>query len=197
MSVQFGNVYGPQPTGYTTGAAPMGAPTAQTTGYAPDSFAARYMSATGTSIQLPVAAIVDDAAVASRYNFCFMKSSEALLKVGGDGGSFGRFFLNVLAGAVPLLTPASKRAEISAKVLSWVGRADLVRSGCSATDARLLQSAGIFNISDLARMASPMDQATLAGRLAMSAYQFGYPPPTPAAVASWVATAQTLPVRVK
>jgi hypothetical protein len=197
MSVQFGNVYGPQPTGYTGGTAPTGGAPAPTQTYGNDSFAARYTSATGNPIKLPVASIVDDPKVASRYNFFFMKSSEALLKVGGDGGSFGRFFLNVLAGAVPLLTPSGKREEISAKVLSWVGRADLVRSGCSPTDAKLLQSCGIATITDLARMGSPMDQATLAGRLAMAAYQYGMPVPNPASVANWVATAQTLPARVK
>jgi hypothetical protein len=197
MSVQFGNVYGVQPTGYTYGTTSTGTTTGTTGTYAPDGFAARYMSATGNTITLPVAAVVDDAKVAGRFNACFIKTSESLLKVGGDGGSFGRFFLNVLAGAVPLFTPASKRAEISAKVLSWVGQADLVRSGCSATDAKLLQSCGIFNITDLSRMASPMDQATLAGRLQMAAYQYGFPVPNPASVATWVATAQTLPARVK
>lgn len=196
MSVQFGNVYGVQPTGYTYPTAPMGT-TPPTGTFAPDGFAAKFMSATGTTIQLPVASIVDDASVASRFNACFIKTSESLLKVGGDGGSFGRFFLNLLAGAVPLFTPASKRAEISTKVLNWVGQADLVRSGCSPTDAKLLQACGIFSITDLARITNPMDQATLSGRLQMTAYQYGYPPPAPASLASWVATAQTLPARVK
>jgi hypothetical protein len=195
MSVQFGNVYGPQYGAPTGAPAPMGAPTAPTNTFAPDGFAAQYKAATGIEIKLPIETIVDDAGAAGRFKAFFMKTSEGLLTVGGN--SFGRAFLNVLAGAVPIFTPASKRTEIAANVMNWVGRADLVRSGCSATDARLLQSCGVFTITDLARMSSPMDQATLAGRLAMSAYQFGFPVPSPASVASWVATAVTLPVRVK
>jgi hypothetical protein len=195
MSVQFGNVYGPQYTPNTGGPAPMGAPTGAPNPFAPDGFASQYMAATGIEIKLPIESIVDDAGAAGRFKAFFMKTSEGLLTVGGN--SFGRAFLNLLAGAVPIFTPASKRTEIAANVMSWVGRADLVRSGCSALDARLLQSCGVFTITDLAHMSSPMDQATLVGRLAMAAYQFGFPVPSPEMVSSWVSAAMTLPVRVK
>ncbi len=199
MSFSLSNIFHPQTTTYAPATGPT-APTSPTGGttYHPDGFAASYGIQTSASnvVKQPLESLVDDPGAASRFHMLFIKSSEGLLKVGGDGGSFGRFFLNVLAGAVPLFTPAAKRAEISANVMNWVGRADLVRSGCSPTDARLLQSAGISNITDLSRMGNPMDQMTLLSRMSLAAMQWGTPIPTPQLLATWVTAAQSLPPRI-
>ncbi|MBC7543251.1 MAG: hypothetical protein H7338_11025 [Candidatus Sericytochromatia bacterium] len=197
MSFSLSNVFGSQATNYTTGSTPTARTASTTSGpstYQQDGFASRYgiQTSASTTVKLPLAAIVDGR---NAFGALFIKSSEGLLKVGGDGGSFGRFVLNLFAGAVPIFTPKARRAEIANNVMAWVGRADLVRSGCSPMDARNLQLCGISNITDLARNTNPMDQMTLASRMQLGAMQYGFPPPNLTQIAAWVATAVTLPAR--
>src|SRR4051812_22184012 len=104
MSFSLSSLFGTRATTTTTTTAPAG-PTyavAGPSGYQQDAFTstARFMTASASStpdVKLPLAAIVDGP---NAFGCLFIKSSEGLLKVGGDGGSFGRFFLNLFAGAV-------------------------------------------------------------------------------------------------
>lgn len=189
--------YGTTPVGYGT---PIGAPAGMTTMSAPgmsgDSLGLSGASASPTSGQTPIAGIVDQPSVANRFKMFFVSNADRLLRVGGEGGRAGRWFLGLLAGSMPW-TPAARKQEISTQVMGWVGRADLMRTGMSAWDARLIQAAGFNTSQDLRMLANPYDQAELARRLQGLAASWGASvSPPPAQIGLWVTAAQALPNRI-
>lgn len=139
----------------------------------------------------PIDAVIEDPRMASRLRFFFIGNSRTLLKVGAS--PFGRSVLSFLGGAIPLFTPSAQIQMIRSNMDTWVYRADLLRAGMDPIQARMLQMAGVMSVPDLARYASPMDQAMLASKLLPIAASLGVQPPSAALIATWVRTAQQLP----
>lgn len=146
----------------------------------------------------PIEAVVDQPSIAKRFRMALVNSTERLLKVGGDGGAVGRWFLGVLAGNLPFVTAPARKQEIQTQVFAWVGRADLMRTGMSAWDARLLQASGVANVNDLKLYGNPMDQQVLSMRIQAIAQSWGAPTwPSAMNISAWVAAAQGLESRIK
>lgn len=149
-------------------------------------------STASSSVPLyPINLVVDDPSAASHLKFFFIGSASSLLKVGAS--PLGRSFLGLFAGAVPLFTPSAQASMIRSNVTMWVNRADMTRAGMDPMSAKVLQSAGVMGVADLARYASPMDQAMLAAKAAPIAAGMGIAPPNAATISLWVRTAQQLP----
>lgn len=180
---------------YSYAPAPSAAPSAPTGGgtpysaYQSDAYSGgSYASPVSMAASGSISAIVSDPGAASRFSLFLINSPDRLLKVGGGLGVVGRSFLNLLAGNIPLFTSASERTQISNNVRLWMSGADLMRTGATANQSRLLQDIGIWKAQDLAIYVNPADQAVLAGRLAGAAAARGLmgEVPSPAMVGSWV-----------
>ncbi len=194
---------GGQPSYYGYAPTQNGAPVAQTgaPGYAASAYqtdaysGASYSNGVSMAASGSISSIVGDPQAASRFSLFMINSPERLLKVGGGMGVVGRAFLNLLAGATPIFTPAAQRAQISQNVRIWLSSADLVRTGPAPAQAALLQDVGIWRAQDLAVYGNPADQAVLAQRLAGAAAARGMvgAAPTPQQVGMWVISAQQVP----
>jgi hypothetical protein len=170
-------------------------PIASLSNYKTDRFTptASYTALSGSPPNYPISQIIpEDPAAASKFSKWFIGSSNTMLKLGSNW--LGKFFVNLVAGNIPIFTSTSVSTQISNNVNLWVGRSDLVRANVTPYQAMLLQDVAIKNINDLSVVTNPNDQAVLAQMVNAASVTRGQPifvdQPT---VASWVATAQTLP----
>lgn len=153
-----------------------------------------YYAQTSSIASGAISAIVSDPQAASRFNMFMINSPDRLLKVGAGLGGVGRFFVNMLAGSVPLFTSSAKQQEVNNNVRLWLSSADLVRTGANPTHATLLQDVGIWNVRDLTLYGNPSDQAVLTQRLAGAAAARGVMDmPNQGMVSSWVQASFQLP----
>lgn len=141
----------------------------------------------------PVSQIISESpSIASTFGKFFIGSSSSLLRVGSN--SVGRFFLNLMAGNIPFVTSKTVSTQISNSINVWVGRSDLVRTGMNPIEASLFQDAGIKNVTDLALIGNPSDQAVLAQMVNAAGASRGIPVAISSSqVANWVAASQQLP----
>ena len=168
-----------------------------TVGYTqPDNFSrTAALTAASNTPTYPVSSIIEDMTVSNRYQKFFIKDTNRLLSWGSNG--IGKFFLNVMAGNIPLFTAAEKSQAISTNVTRWVGRADLLRLGANPIHTFLLQDAGIMNVTDISRITNAVDQQVLSQRIQMAAVSRGVTDiPSLMAVQQWVQLAQTLPKKL-
>lgn len=184
--------YGPQGAPSTQGAyPPQGANPYQMDGYSGQSYAMQSMQQGAVGVQL--SSIVGDPKALSRMNMFMINSSDRLLKVGAGFGVVGRFFVNMLAGKVPLFTSSAQAQQVENNVSTWLSSADLVRTGSTPFQTSLLQNEGIWKTKDLQFIVNPTDQSVLASRLTAASAAKGQPQTiTQGMVANWVAVAQTL-----
>ena len=186
--------YGYAPTGTTTVGTTSTSSTVnpyQTDAYSGGAYyAAPSMAASGS-----ISSIVSDPAAASRMSLFLINTPERLLKVGAGLGVVGRFFVNMMAGSVPLFTSSAQQTQIKQNVFNWLSSADLLRVGATPNQTRFLQDSGIWNVQDLTLYVNPADQAVLAQRLAGAAAVRGMVAESPSAgqVATWVQAAIQLP----
>jgi hypothetical protein len=80
---------------------------------------------------------------------------------------------------------------------SWIGMADLCRTGMQIDTARLLQSSGIYDAPSLARYFAPMDKLALYGTMTQNAMRFGYRLPSSNEFFPQIDAARTLPMAVR
>lgn len=179
--------YGTTPVQQTTGTSYT--PTAS---YSTDSYTSSVTTQTTGGTSYPVSQLIlEDPTMASKFSRFFISSSSSLLRVGSNW--LGKFMLNMMAGNIPLITSSSVSTQISNSVTLYVGRADLVRTGMNPIQAMAMQDAGIKNVTDLARITNPADQAVLAQMANAAGASRGFNPGiTQMNVASWVSTSQGL-----
>ena len=141
----------------------------------------------------PISQIITESpSLASKFGKLFMSNSETFLKVGSNW--LGKSILNLLAGNIPLVTSASVSTQISNNINTWLGRSDLVRAGMTPIHASIMQQIGIKNISDLAVIKNPGDQAVVSQMFNATAASNGLPIMIdPMTVSSWSNTASQLP----
>ncbi|MBC7545161.1 MAG: hypothetical protein H7338_20735, partial [Candidatus Sericytochromatia bacterium] len=82
-------------------------------------------------------------------------------------------------------------------IQSWLGQADLCRTGMQPDTARLLQASGINDAPSLARYFAPLDKLALYGTMTANAVQFGYRLPPFNEFAANIDKAQTLPYAIR
>lgn len=154
-----------------------------------------YYPAQSMAAEGGISAIVSDPSAASRMSLFLINSPDRLLKVGAGLGVVGRFFINMLAGSVPLFTSSAQQAQIKQNVFGWLSSADLLRVGATPNQTRMLQDVGIWNVQDLTLYGNPADQAVLAQRLmgAAAARGLGAEAPHAGMVGAWVQAAMQLP----
>ncbi|MGE3727721.1 MAG: hypothetical protein AB7I41_19335 [Candidatus Sericytochromatia bacterium] len=142
-----------------------------------------------------IGAIVGDSAAASRLSAFLINTPDRLLKVGAGLGVVGRFFVNVLSGSVPMFTSSAQQAQIKQNVFGWISSADLMRTGASPNQTRMMQDVGLWNVQNLTLYTNPADQAVLAQRLAGAAAARGLmmEAPNQGMVSAWVNAAIGLP----
>lgn len=164
--------------------------------YTPDQYNTSVV--TGNPIlDYPISAVVDNPSVAKRLGWFLINSPSKLLSVGAGWGGIGRFFVNLIAGNVPIITSSAKAQQISNDVSRWIGKSDLLRTGADPISATLLQDVGIMNVNDLAMITNPVDQNVLHQRITMAASSRGVTPPTFGMLVSWINTAIQLPKMIK
>mgnify|MGYP001559143999 CR=1 FL=1 len=154
---------------------------------------ASYTALSGEVPSYPISQMIpEDPAAANKFSKWFIGSSNTMLKLGSNW--LGKFFVNLVAGNVPIFTSTSVSTQISNNVNLWIGRSDLVRANMTPYQAMLLQDVAIKNLTDLSVVTNPNDQAVLAQMVTAASVTRQQPifvdAPT---VASWVAAAQALP----
>jgi hypothetical protein len=188
------------PYGYAPvqGAAPVAtAPSAYTNPYQADSYrgGSDYYAPMSMAAQGGIGSIVGDSAAASRLSAFLINTPDRLLKVGAGLGVVGRFFVNVLSGSVPMFTSSAQQTQVKQNVFGWISSADLLRTGATPNQTRLLQDVGIWNVQNLTLYGNPADQAVLAQRLAGAAAARGMmgEAPNQGMVGAWVNASMALP----
>lgn len=88
-------------------------------------------------------------------------------------------------------------SQVRQYVNSWLGMADLCRTGMQVDTARLLQTSRIFDSASLARYWAPMDKLALYGTMTQNAIQFGYRLPSFEEFSSQVDKARMLPMDIR
>lgn len=154
-----------------------------------------YYAPMSMAAQGGIGSIVGDSAAASRLSAFLINTPERLLKVGAGLGVVGRFVVNVLSGSVPMFTSSAQQAQIKQNVFGWISSADLLRTGATPNQTRMLQDVGIWNVQNLTLYTNPADQAVLAQRLAGAAAARGLmmEAPNQGMVSAWVNAAMGLP----
>jgi hypothetical protein len=86
------------------------------------------------------------------------------------------------------------RQYIRQKIDQWAGQADLVRTGASLNDAKLMQLTGAVDSTYLGyAYANPVSRSAFYAAMGANAMQYGFYMPSMGAVTSAVQRAQTLP----
>ena len=186
--------YGYYPPQGTTSAQSVN-PASYGSSYQQDAYSGgSYYAQTSSIASGAISAIVSDSSAASRFSMFLINTPDRLLKVGAGMGGVGRFFVNMLAGSVPLFTSSAKQQEVSNNVRGWLSSADLVRTGASPFHSNLLQDVGIWNAQDLSLYVNPADQGILTQRLMGAAAARGSGDvPNQSMVSNWVQLAIQLP----
>lgn len=190
----------PSPYNYAIQASRAAAPTASaypTPTYQADSYTggSNYYAPMSMAAQGGIGSIVGDSAAASRLSAFLINTPDRLLKVGAGLGVVGRFFVNVLSGSVPMFTSSAQQAQIKQNVFGWISSADLMRTGATPNQSRMMQDVGLWNVQNLTLYTNPADQAVLAQRLAGAAAARGLmaEAPNQGMVSAWVNAAIGLP----
>lgn len=150
-------------------------------------------SATPTAQSYPISQLMyESPSTASRLSSFFMDSSDKFLRVGSNW--LGRTFINMLSGNIPFITSSAVSTQVSNNINTWLGRADLVRTGANPYQAMLLQDVGVKNLNDLSALRNAQDQATVAQLMTNASISRGQPVTiSPSNVTAWVTLAQQLP----
>lgn len=85
------------------------------------------------------------------------------------------------------------RQYIRGKIDQWAGQADLIRTGASINDARLMQLSGVRDTGHLSTYGNPIDKAALYAAMGANAMQYGFFMPNMGVVSSAVDQARMMP----
>lgn len=106
--------------------------------------------------------------------------------VSAASSPFKRSLMSYLVGF------GSDRQYIRGKIDQWAGQADMVRTGVTLNDARLMQISGVRDVGHLTMYANPIDKGALYTAMGANAMQYGFYMPSMNVVSTAVNNAMTL-----
>lgn len=121
---------------------------------------------------------------ADRLAWFGIDNSEEFLKAAST--PFKRSMMSFLVGF------GNDRKYIRQKVDQWAGQADLVRTGASVNDAKLMQVSGVKDSLHLSMYSNPIDKGALYAAMGANAMQYGFYMPNMGALSSSIEKAKTL-----
>lgn len=89
------------------------------------------------------------------------------------------------------------RQYIRGKVDQWAGQADIIRTGVSPNDAKLLQLTGVRDAAHLSTYGNPIDKGALYTAMGVNSMQYGFYMPSMGVVSSAIERAKTMPPVVR
>jgi hypothetical protein len=122
---------------------------------------------------------------ADRLAWFGINDSQEFLKAANT--PFKRSMMSFLVGF------GNDRKYIRQKIDQWAGQADLVRTGASVNDAKLMQISGVKDSLHLSMYSNPIDKGALYAAMGANAMQYGFYMPSLGALSSSIDKAKTLP----
>ena len=91
---------------------------------------------------------------------------------------FKRTMISFLAGF------GNDRQYIKGKINEWAGQADILKTGVSLNDARLMQLTGVRDVGHMTQYSNPIDKGALYAAMGANAMQYGFQMPSMGTVSS-------------
>jgi len=121
---------------------------------------------------------------ADRLAWFGIDDSQEFLKAANT--PFKRSLMSFLVGF------GNDRKYIRQKIDQWVGQADLVRTGVSVNDAKLMQISGVKDSLHLSMYGNPIDKGALYAAMGANAMQYGFYMPSMGTLSSAIEKSKTL-----
>lgn len=122
---------------------------------------------------------------ADRLAWFGINDSQEFLKAASS--PFKRSMMSFLVGF------GNDRQYIKGKINEWAGQADILRTGVSVNDARLMQLSGVRDVGAMTMYANPIDKGALYAAMGANAMQYGFYMPSMGTVSSAVDRAKSIP----
>ncbi len=84
------------------------------------------------------------------------------------------------------------RQYIKQKIDQWAGQADIIKTGASINDAKLMQMTGVRDVGHLSTYANPIDKGALYAAMGANAMQYGFHMPNMSSVSAQIDAARQI-----
>ncbi len=126
---------------------------------------------------------------ADRLAWFGINDSQEFLKA--SSSPFKRSMMSFLVGF------GNDRQYIKGKVNEWAGQADLLRTGVSLNDARLMQLSGVRDVGHMTQYSNPIDKGALYAAMGANAMQYGFYMPSMGTVSSAIEQSRNIAPIIK
>lgn len=121
---------------------------------------------------------------ADRLSWFGIKDSESFVKAAST--PFKRNLMSFLVGF------GNDRQYIKGKINEWAGQADIMRTGVSLNDARLMQLTGVRDAGHMQQYGSPIDKGALYAAMGANAMQYGFYMPSMGTISTAIDKSRTM-----
>ncbi|RYX98822.1 hypothetical protein EON78_04360 [bacterium] len=121
---------------------------------------------------------------ADRLSWFGIKDSESFVKAAST--PFKRNLMSFLVGF------GNDRQYIKGKINEWAGQADMMRTGVSLNDARLMQLTGVRDAGHMQQYGNPIDKGALYAAMGANAMQYGFYMPSMGTISTAIDKSRTM-----